>query len=58
VVGVDLDVVAMEVEELTLLGVECVVAMERNWGFVAGGSMGVRFDIDVGCTVGVDMYER
>jgi hypothetical protein len=27
-------------------------------GFAAGGNWGVRFDIDAGCTVGVDRYER
>jgi hypothetical protein len=35
VVGVDLDVVVVEVVELTFHGVEDVVAVERDWGFAA-----------------------
>jgi hypothetical protein len=36
VVGVDLDVVVVVVAELTFLGVEGIVAMERDWGFAVG----------------------
>ena len=35
-VGVDLDVVVVAVAELTFLGVEGIVAVERDWGFAAG----------------------
>jgi hypothetical protein len=35
VVGVDLDVVVVEVVELTFHGVEDVVVVERDWGFAA-----------------------
>jgi hypothetical protein len=58
VVGVGLDVVAVEVVVLTFLGVEGAVSMERGWGFPAGGNMGVCLGIDVGCIVGVDRFER
>jgi hypothetical protein len=35
VVGVDLDVVAVEVTGITFHGVEDVVVVERDWGFPA-----------------------